>query len=207
MSNITIELDSETISKARRILGKYGVNIEELIKRVVEEFLNYDLESVVEYLERHNYEDLSGLDKVAGAYVDLIELGVLAATGIEAYLLEALEARGYWLEDLGIDLEEFSAWFVFSGKGFVEDFIIDVSADGISLTAIHDISDLVFKNPRVVEELRKAAEKVKTSYAVTVGSDELRVVVRAKRIGDLPKISEIDELIKYVFVEAGISRS
>ncbi|MEM1533087.1 MAG: hypothetical protein QW164_03325 [Desulfurococcaceae archaeon] len=206
MSSITIKLSSD-ISKAKRIADKYGVKIEELIGRIVEEFLNYDLESVVEYLERHGYEELNGLEKIAGAYVDLMELGVLTATSIETYVLEALEAQGYWLEDLGIDLEEFSAWFMFSGKGLVEDFIVDADIDGISLTAIHDISDLVFKNPKVIEELRKAVERIKTNYTIVVSEDELRVVARAKRIGDLPKIGEVGELIKSIFDEAGVSRS
>ncbi len=207
MGSIAIELSNETISKARRMIDKYGVKLEELIERIIEEFLNYDLENVIEYLERHNYGDLSGLEKVVEAYVDLMELGMLTATGIETYVLEALEAQGYWLADLGIDLEEFSAWFMFSGKGLVEDFIIDADADGISLTAIHDISDLVFKNPKIVEELRRAVERIKAKYAVTVSEDELRVVARAKRIGGFPKIVEISELIKSIFVEAGISRS
>ncbi|MCS7127719.1 MAG: hypothetical protein N3E36_00330 [Sulfolobales archaeon] len=207
MSSITIELSSEAISKARRIMDKYGVKLEELIKRIIEEFINYDLENVVEYLEKHDYGDLSGLEKVAGAYVDLMELGMLTAINIETYVLEALEAQGYWLEDLGIDLEEFSAWFMFSGRRLVEDFILDVGIDGISLTAIHDISDLVFKNPKVIEELRRATERVKTNHAIVVSEDELRVVARAKRIGDLPKIGEVDDLIKSIFTEAGISRS
>ncbi|MEM2383108.1 MAG: hypothetical protein QW521_02940, partial [Desulfurococcaceae archaeon] len=103
--------------------------------------------------------------------------------------------------------EEFSAWFMFSGKGLVEDFIVDADIDGISLTAIHDISDLVFKNPKVIEELRKAVERIKTNYTIVVSEDELRVVARAKRIGDLPKIGEVGELIKSIFDEAGISRS
>lgn len=207
MSSITIELSSETISKAKRIVDKYGVKLEELVKRIVEEFLNYDLESVIEYMERHGYEDLSGLEKIAGAYVDLMELGVLTATSIETYVLEVLEAEGYWLEDLGIDLEEFSAWFMFSGRGLVEDFIIDVDIDGVSLTAIHDTSDLVFKNPKIIEELRKVVERTKTGYTIVVSEDELRVIARAKRVGDLPKIREVSELIKSIFVEAGISRS
>ncbi len=206
MADIVVKIDEKAASRAEKILSKYNVKLEDFINKLVHELLLYDLEEVNSYIGFHNYGEMSGLDKLVNGFMDLFELGILTHTGVEQYILDTLDTNNYWLEDYGLDLDEYSAWFLFMGSGLVDEFVIDIDNSGVTLTAVHSIEDLVSENPSIISKLEKIINESEYGADIVVEEDELRVIVRAKGISDLPKIADIENIINDVLVKAGISR-
>ncbi len=206
MSEITIKLDEETMNHARRILDKYGVELQDFIQRFLREFLLYDLEEVVSFVEKHNYGEIPNLDKIVNGFMDLMELGILTHSSLEEYILSILDTNNYWLQDYGIDLDDFNVWILFMGAGIIDEFIIDADRDGVSLTATHSIEDLIEEDSGILEKIEKAIEQLETDLDVSVEEDHIKIVVRANSLSELPKIAELENIIAKIFDKIGIKR-
>jgi len=206
VSEITIKLDEETMNHARRILDKYGVELQDFIQRFLREFLLYDLEEVVSFVEKHNYGEIPNLDKIVNGFMDLMELGILTHSSLEEYILSILDTNNYWLQDYGIDLDDFNVWILFMGAGIIDEFIIDADRDGVSLTATHSIEDLIEEDSGILEKIEKAIEQLETDLDVSVEEDHIKIVVRANSLSELPKIAELENIIAKIFDKIGIKR-
>ncbi len=206
MTEITVKLDEETINHAKKKLSKYDIELQDFIQRFIREFLLYDLDEVVSFVENHNYGEMPNLDKVINGFMDLMELGILTHTGLEEYILSTLDTNNYWLQDYGIDLDDFNVWILFMGAGIIDEFIIDADRDGITLTATHSIEDLVEEDPNILEKIEKAIEQLETDLNMSIEDDHIKITIRASSLNELPKITYLENAIVKLFKKIGIKR-
>jgi len=206
MTEITVKLDEETINHAKKKLSKYDIELQDFIQRFIREFLLHDLDEVVSFVENHNYGEMPNLDKVINGFMDLMELGILTHTGLEEYILSTLDTNNYWLQDYGIDLDDFNVWILFMGAGIIDEFIIDADRDGITLTATHSIEDLVEEDPNILEKIEKAIEQLETDLNMSIEDDHIKITIRASSLNELPKITYLENAIVKLFKKIGIKR-
>ncbi|WFO75351.1 hypothetical protein J4526_00115 [Desulfurococcaceae archaeon MEX13E-LK6-19] len=199
MPELTIKLSDEAYRVLSNIANKYKISVEELASRLANDLFLYELEEISEYMEYHNYGEMNTLDKLTNAMLDLFELGLTTFNSLEQYIIELLDAKKYWLEDYGIDIEDRSIWMLFSGTGAIEEFTIDVDPDGISIIAVHSLEDIVEENPSIEEKIEKVLSTLEEEkYDITYVEEELRVIVRARSVDELPKISELENIMKNI---------
>lgn len=206
MEKITIEINDKTLEYAKQLLSKYDVDLQDFIQRLVREFLIHDLDEVVSFVEKHNYGEIRDLDKLVNGFLDLLELGILTHSNLEDYVLSILGSSNYWLQDYGIDLDDFNIWLLFIGSGMIDEFIIDADRDGVSLTAIHSIEDLVEKDQSILERIEKVIEYLETDLDISVEENSIKITARARSIGELPKIEHLEKTIREIFKRINVQR-
>ncbi len=206
MAEVRIRINKEALRIAEKVLGKYGVDLEGFLERIVNELLIHDLEEIDSFIQRHDYGDMDGLEKLVNGFMDLVELGILTHTGLEDYVLSELDTNRYWLQDYGLDLDDLSVWLLFMGSGLVDEFIIDADCDGVTLTATHSIDDLVEKDPGIIDRLSKAIEEIDTDLDIIVEEDHVKIVVRTRSLSELPQITYIEDTLSKLFEKIGVKR-
>ena len=206
LTEVIIKLDEETINHAKKVLNKYGVELRDFIQRFVREFLLYDLDEVISFVEKHNYGEIPNLEKIINGFMDLMELGILTHSSLEEYILSTLDTNNYWLQDYGIDLDDFNVWILFMGAGIIDEFIIDADRDGVSLTATHSIEDLIEEDPSILEKIEKAIEQLETDLDISIEEDHIKIAIRASSLSELPKIAHLENAIAKIFEKIGIKR-
>lgn len=206
MEKITIEINDKTLEYAKQLLSKYDVDLQDFIQRLVREFLIHHLDEVVSFVEKHNYGEIRDLDKLVNGFLDLLELGILTHSNLEDYVLSILGSSNYWLQDYGIDLDDFNIWLLFMGSDVIDEFIIDADRDGVSLTAIHDIEDLVEKDQSISERIEKVIEHLETDLDISVEENSIKITARARSIGRLPKIERLEKTIREIFKRINVQR-
>ncbi len=204
---LEIELSKEALEQAKSLCQKYGVDLNELLSRIVNDILLYEIDDVEEYMNYHKYGDMKPLDKIMSSLLDLFELGIVTYNSLEQYIIEELEAHNYWLQDYSIDLDELDMWFLFTGTGVVEEFTLDLSPDGASIIAVHGIEDLVSENQSIIDKLREAASKIETNFEIKVDEEEVKIIARASSFSKLPKIKELEKIMNKILESAGIDLS
>ncbi len=208
MKEVLVSLNSEAYQKLEEIATKYGVEVDKLLSRMINDFILYDLDEVIDFINRHDYGELPSIEKLVTGFLDLLELGIVTHNVLEQYILETLETNRHWLEDYGLDLDGYTMWFLFTGSGLVEEFVIDVDPDSTSIVCIHSIDDLVSENPSIVEKLEKAIEETSLpeNIVAVIEEDEIRLMARASGLSDLPKIRVFEEILENIFSKLGITR-
>ncbi len=206
MPELTIKLSDEAYRVLSNIANKYKISVDELASRLANDLFLYELEEISEYMEYHNYGEMNALDKLTNAMLDLFELGLTTFNSLEQYIIELLDAKKYWLEDYGIDIEDRSIWMLFSGTGAIEEFTIDVDPDGISIIAVHCLEDVVEENPSIEEKIEKVLSTLKEEkYNIVYVEEELRIIARARTVDELPKISELENIMKNILNKININ--
>ncbi len=210
MSEIKITISDEVLDKLNKLSKEFGgVDPENLVSKIINDIILYEIDEVIEYMKSHNYGEMSSADKISTGLLDLIELGITTHVQIEKYLLEVLDTKNYWLEDYGLDLNDLSAWFLLTGMGLVEEIIFDIDRDGVSVAYIHSIEDLVSERPSIVDEIDKVIQEIDmpSGVDVIVEDDEIKFVARVKSIEDVVKVKTIEDILQEIFKRIGIARS
>ncbi len=208
MKEVLVSISDEAYGKLEEFTSKHGVELDRFLSRIVNDFILYDLDEVADYINRHDYGELPVLEKLVTGFLDMLELGIITHSNLEQYILDALETNKYWLEDYGIDLDGYTMWFLFTGSGLVEEFIIDVDTSSVSIVCIHSIEDLVSEKPSIVEEIGRVLDEISIVEGVSVvlEEDEIKLIARASSLSELPKMRVFEEIVKSIFDKLGVER-
>ncbi len=210
MSEIKITISDEVLNKLNKLSKEFGgIDLKNLISKIINDIILYEVDEVIEYMKSHNYGEMSSVDKISTGLLDLIELGITTHVQIEKYLLEVLDTKNYWLEDYGLDLNDLSAWFLLTGMGLVEEIIFDIDRDGVSVAYIHSIEDLISERPNIVDEIDKVIQEIDMppGVDVIVEDDEIKFIARVKTIDDVVKVKTIEDVLQEIFKRIGIVRA